>query len=45
MSELAGVGTQESGVAGVAEYASYVFIRKSRTSISLGKSSLSSQIL
>ncbi len=32
-------------VAGVAEYASKVFIRKSRTSISLGKSSPSSQIL
>src|ERR1700722_19232151 len=42
---LQGVGTQESGVAGVAEYASKVFIRKSRTSISLGKSSPSSQIL
>ena len=40
-----GIRTQESGVAGVAEYASKVFIRKSRTSISLGKSSPSSQIL
>src|ERR1700722_17806738 len=40
--EVAGVETQESGVA---EYASKVFIRKSRTSISLGKSSPSSQIL
>jgi hypothetical protein len=27
--EVTGVGTQESGVAGVAEYASKVFIRKS----------------
>jgi hypothetical protein len=43
--EVAGIGTQESGVAGVAEDASKVFIRKSKTSISLGKSSPSSQIL
>jgi hypothetical protein len=42
---VTGVGTQESEVAGVAEYASKVFIRKSTTSISLGKSSPSSQIL
>jgi hypothetical protein len=42
---LQGVGTQESGVAGVAEYVSKVFIQKSRTSIFLGKSSPSSQIL
>jgi transposase len=34
----AGVGTQESGVTGVAEYASKVSIQKSRTSISLGSS-------
>src|ERR1700738_576338 len=41
-SRNSGVRSQESGVA---EYASKVFIRKSRTSISLGKSSPSSQIL
>ena len=35
--EVTGVGTQESGVAGVAEYASKVSVRKSTTSISLAR--------
>ena len=40
-----GIRTQESGVAGVAEYASKVFIRKSGTGICPGKSPPESQIL
>jgi hypothetical protein len=39
-----GIRTQESGVAGVAEYASKVFIRKSGTGICPGKSPPESQI-
>jgi len=40
-----GIRTQESGVAGVAEYASKVLIRKSGTGIFPGKSPPESQIL
>jgi len=44
-SGYARIRTQESGVAGVAEYASKVFIRKSGTGICPGKSPPEFQIL